>query len=145
MLAKWNCLWKWWISCFVFGCFWWEFTPRIFFGMKAYSIELAWPPRPPGKHQKSVPETVPETVPDPGAHRQSVLPLLLPPESGIKTGSTPPKTNMEPQDRWFVDVSPFSKGVFSDSMLVFGSVLPKIHWCSANGNLGGLGPGGLGF
>ena len=30
-----------------------------------------------------------------------------------------PKTNMEPKNWWFVDVSPFPKGLFSGSMLVF--------------------------
>ena len=42
---------------------------------------------------------------------------------------TPSKTNMEPKNCWFVDVSPFSKGVFSGSMLVFGGVaiVPSIR------------------
>ena len=38
---------------------------------------------------------------------------------------------MEPNNWWFVDVSPFQKkGVFSDSMLVFGGT----HLCQAEGS-----------
>ena len=35
---------------------------------------------------------------------------------------TPPKINMEPKNWWFVDVSPFPRGYFPGSMLVFGGV-----------------------
>ena len=35
---------------------------------------------------------------------------------------TPLKTNMEPKNCWFVEVSPFAKGLLSGSMLVFGGV-----------------------
>ena len=33
-----------------------------------------------------------------------------------------PKTNMETKNRYFVDVSPFAKGIFSGSMLVSAGV-----------------------
>ena len=42
----------------------------------------------------------------------------------LLVGVIPPKTNMEPKNWWFVDVSPFPKGVFSGSMAVFWGVYP---------------------
>ena len=39
----------------------------------------------------------------------------------------PPKTNMEPQNWWFVDVSPFPRGYFQVPWLVFGRVHLKTN------------------
>ena len=39
---------------------------------------------------------------------------------------TPPKIHMEPENWWFVNVSPFFRWVFSSSTLVFGGVVGLI-------------------
>ena len=41
---------------------------------------------------------------------------------------TPPKTNMEPKDWWFVDVSPFPRGYFQVPCLFSGVYCKWPHW-----------------